>query len=361
VSFATNTHSQEDDVAEWVKCSYSRSEIDAAAAALVPWWKGEGKPEGLGEKFMIVENWRTSHGLPLNVFQAALHQRTKRIGSGIIVAQRLKRFPSVINKLVREPSMRLSQMHDLGGCRAILPNMIGLNSLYRMFHGSDAIESGTGIRYYNYIEHPKEDGYRGIHIVGRYYARSESRKAWNGHKIEIQLRTRLQHIFATAVETVTTFTRTPLKFGSGPPEWRRFFSLMGSALALREKTQPVAGTPKNENELILELRETTKKLKVRQKLRGWTNVLKQLPTQNIIKFKWILLVLDLTENTIKVTGYMDREEASKTIAEIEQLKRDDLDAVLVWVNHIRDLRAAYPNYYADTKEFITALDGVLRS
>jgi len=90
-------------------------------------------------------------------------------------------------------------------------------------------------------------------------------------------------------------------------------------------------------------------------------VLKQLPTQNIIKFKWILLVLDLTENTIKVTGYMDREEASKTIAEIEQLKRDDLDAVLVWVNHIRDLRAAYPNYYADTKEFITALDGVLRS
>jgi hypothetical protein len=42
------------------------------------------------------------------------------------------------------------------------------------------------------------------------------------------------------------------------------------------------------------------------------------------------------------------------------MKREDLDAVLVWVNSARDLKAAYPNYYADTGAFIKALNQALR-
>ena len=30
--------------------------------------------------------------------------------------------------------------------------------------------------------------------------------------------------------------------------------------------------------------------------------------------------------------------------------------MLVWVKSISDLRSAYPNYYADTREFIAALE-----
>jgi Region found in RelA / SpoT proteins len=349
------------DMAEWVKREYGKGEIDRAGNLLVPWWKGGQQPDHLGSLYMIVQNWRTSHGLPLNVFQAGLRQRTTRMGGNVIVAQRLKRFSSLMNKLVRESSMKLSQMQDLGGCRAIVSTVDVVDKLYAMYRdgGGLLFEPEGPLKCYDYIRHPKPDGYRGVHVVGRYRARAKTREPWNGHRIEIQLRSRLQHAFATTVETVTTFTRTPLKFGAGPTEWRVFFSLVGSAFALRERTPLVDGTPSNEHELIDALSDAAKALKVHQRLQGWTHALRVLPGRSTQQFKWLLLVLDTSKNTINVTGYGNRAEASRTIAEIEQSRSANLDAVLVWVNSIRQLRAAYPNYYADTGQFLNALDVAL--
>jgi hypothetical protein len=76
-----------------------------------------------------------------------------------------------------------------------------------------------------------------------------------------------------------------------------------------------------------------------------------MPRRSIRDFKWLLLVLNLDENTVKVTGFGDRRKAAVVIAEIEK-NPGARDAVLVWVRSARDLRAAYPNYYADTGEFI---------
>lgn len=41
----------------------------------------------------------------------------------IVVAERLKRLDSIINKLKREPNMSLWTMQDLGGCRFIVPTV----------------------------------------------------------------------------------------------------------------------------------------------------------------------------------------------------------------------------------------------
>jgi hypothetical protein len=229
-----------------------------------------------------------------------------------------------------------------------------------MYAGEAPLLSTEGsLKCYDYIKQPKDDGYRGIHIAGRYHPRVASREPWNNQRIEIQLRTQLQHAFATAVETVTTFTKEPLKFGAGPAEWRRFFSLMGSALAEVEGTPLVEDTPTNHTELISSLQSTVDELKVRQRLRGWANAVKVLPRRNTKGFKWLLLVLNTTDSTIKVTGYVNRKEASRVISSIEKSGRKDLDAVLVWVNSIKSLRSAYPNYYADTQGFLKALDLVL--
>ncbi|MHB8608689.1 MAG: hypothetical protein ACYDCG_10350 [Candidatus Acidiferrales bacterium] len=135
---------------------------------------------------------------------------------------------------------------------------------------------------------------------------------------------------------------------------------MGSALAVREKTTLVENTPNDEAELIAELREAAKALKVTQRLQGWANALHTLPRKHIKNFEWLLLALDTTKNTIAVTGYPNREKASQAVAEIEKSKRTDLDAVLVWVNSIKRLRAAYPNYYADATVFLEALNVVLQ-
>jgi hypothetical protein len=351
-------------MAQWAKREHGKGAIDRAGAFLVPWWLGKAKPDmgQVAEAYGVIENWRTSHAMPLLTFRIGLGNRAKRVEPQAIVAQRLKRFTSLMNKLTREPRMKLSQMHDLGGCRAILSNVQAVERLYDLYRGrnENLFDSEGALKCYDYIANPKVDGYRGIHVVGRYAARAERNEAWNGHRIEIQLRSQLQHAFATAVETVTTFTRQPLKFGAGPEEWRRFFSLMGSALALRERTALVHGTPATESELRDELRELTKALKVRQRLRGWTSAIKQLPRRNTSNAKWLLLVLDVEKNTIKVTGYSDRKVASAAVAELEKSGGlGPLDAVLVWVSSVKDLRRAYPNYYADTGAFLEALAAAL--
>ena len=232
----------------WVKRKYGKGEIDREGQYLMEWWVNPESIESDREKmdkwnaaYKVVDNWRACYGLPLNVIQAGLRTRVRRVEEKAIVAQRLKRFSSMMNKLARESDMKLSQMQDLGGCRAIFSSVSAVNAVYRMYDQPQQ-EEGS-LKSYDYIARPKEDGYRGIHVVARYRPRLAERAHWNGQRIEIQLRTKLQHAFATAVETVTTFTREPLKFGGGPSEWRRFFSLMGSVLAIQEQTPLVENTP----------------------------------------------------------------------------------------------------------------------
>jgi hypothetical protein len=348
---------------EWAKREYRKADIDRAGIALLPWWTSPTMKadEEVGKAFTIVENWRTSHAFPLNVFQNRLRVRAKKIQPQALIAQRLKRFSAVMNKLMREPHMKLSQMHDLGGCRAILNSIKEVEDVHEVYCGP--LYSLPGITHrekcYDYIQNPKPDGYRGVHIVERYAARHEIHKPWDGQRIEIQLRTKLQHAFSTAVETVTTFTREPLKFGGGPDEWKRFFSLMGSAIALREGTPIVPNTPDNPTELIAALKDVSQSLMVRPRLQAWSSALRSIRRQNIRNFKWLLMVLDVSANTINVTGYTDRRKASEAVSAIEQSKQTNLDAVLVWVNSIKQLRAAYPNYYADTGAFVNALSVAL--
>jgi ppGpp synthetase/RelA/SpoT-type nucleotidyltranferase len=356
---------QFDPMAEWIKREYSKGEIDRMGELLVPWWKSVSAPapNNLGHAWAVIQNWRICHAMPLLTFRIGLSKRASKVEANAIIAQRMKRAASVMNKLAREPQMKLSQMQDLGGCRAILSTIAAVEQLYDLYREptTNLFESEGRLKCYDYIRHPKSDGYRGIHIVGRYNARAEKNEPWNGQRIEIQIRSQLQHAFATAVETVTTFTRTPLKFGAGPQEWRRFFSLIGSAFAMREGTAIVPDTPPSGTELVKERRELTKVLQVRSRLRGWTSALRQLPKRNTTNAKWLLLVLDVFGNVIKVTGYADIKQASSVVSALETSPQSGLDAVLVWVNSAKALRRAYPNYYADTAAFLAALNMTLRN
>jgi hypothetical protein len=45
----------------------------------------------------------------------------------VIVGQRLKRMETIRDKLERHPKMALSRIHDIGGCRAVLPNQTAVD------------------------------------------------------------------------------------------------------------------------------------------------------------------------------------------------------------------------------------------
>lgn len=104
------------------------------------------------------------------------------------VSQRLKRTPTIIAKLRRGPHMELGRMADIGGCRAVLQD---LDELARVRERYERIPNRV-VRTKDYIEKPKPDGYRAVHIYVRYDARL----------VEVRLRTRVQHEWAYTVETI---------------------------------------------------------------------------------------------------------------------------------------------------------------
>jgi hypothetical protein len=304
-----------------------------------------------------VNNWRASHAFPLNTMQVGLRERARQINPEALVAQRIKRRRSIELKLVRFPTMKLSQMQDLGGCRAILNSVNEVNSVVTLYDRSAIKHKRVDLD--DYISTPKVSGYRGIHLIYRYY--SDRATTYNGHKIEVQLRTTLQHAWATAVETVGTFTRQALKSSQGEQSWLRFFALMGTAIAIREDTPPVPDTPDREGPLIEELREFVEKLDVEARLSAYGTALQIHEERIVPKAVYYLLVLDTTitglrgEPGVGVTAYekheLEQAERDYAVIEEEIKSQPGKDAVLVSVESLASLQRAFPNYFLDTDIF----------
>jgi hypothetical protein len=310
----------------------------------------------------VINNWRSSHSFPLRGFGVTLRYRARVADPDAIIAQRLKRLSSIEAKLKRFPEMKLSQMQDIGGCRAIVKNIRSLKQLVSLFKRSRSKNPTSRhqfIKEKNYVEHPKGDGYRSIHFVYRYQSRSRRHSVYNGLKVEIQIRTKLQHAWATAVETVAIFTGLALKSGAEHADWERFFALMGSAIAMREKQPLVPNTPTDKAELIAELRELEERLNVQEVMSGWSFALTRLPAKNATNAETFLIVLNTATHTYDVTGFRkdELEKASEAYLAIEKQTASDphIQGVLVSLRSVHAIRIAYPNYYVDTGAFIRAL------
>ena len=86
--------------------------------------------------YKVLANWRACHNYPINTFQATLRSRLKGIDDKATVAQRLKRFPSIVHKLQRYKEMQLARMQDIGGLRAILGTVAKVRRLERAYRES---------------------------------------------------------------------------------------------------------------------------------------------------------------------------------------------------------------------------------
>jgi putative GTP pyrophosphokinase len=86
---------------------------------------------------------------------------------------------------------------------------------------------------YDYMLQPKQSGYRGIHDVYKYRAKTDSGAYWNGLQIELQYRTLVQHAWATSVELSDALTANRTKFSQGSADNTRFFQICSELLARR--------------------------------------------------------------------------------------------------------------------------------
>lgn len=334
----------------WTEPEFSRNQVNRAGAALI----GSGiSNDEFDIALEIINNWRAAHSFPLNTIQMALRRKSEKFENTAIIAQRIKRLQSIHLKLSRFPTMKLSQMQDIGGCRSILQSVRTVRMLSNDFHdgfGKHKLHSCD-----DYIKSPQKSGYRGIHFIYRYF--SDRNEKYNDLKIEIQLRSRLQHAWATAVETIGTFTRQSLKSSQGEAEWLEFFALMGSFLAIRERTTLVPGLPDSEDVLIRALRERARALRVERRLQTYGRALRTLDRHITKDTHYYLLRLEPARGTVTISGYRSRDfsAASDAYLRAEQEIRSDpsAEAVLVSVKSIEALKKAYPNYFLDTAVFLS--------
>src|ERR1041385_4384880 len=343
---ATDSYLDEEEWCDmaWTRPLYSRRQVDVAGAnlannfvTLLQRYTSDSSDDVSVnyEKFFeeydrtlaIINNWRASHSLPLLTLKKALQYRAKKVDENAIIAQRLKRLFSISHKLERNAHMKLSQMQDIGGCRAVLRDVNQVDRLVTIYEESIAKnphDRAECIETYDYIKHPKRDGYRSIHYVYKYRSKSPQHQCFNGLRIEVQLRSQLQHAWATAVETVSTFTGQALKSNVGDAEWKRFFALMGSAIALREDRPLVPETPEDEDALVDELRTLALQLRIEAVLSGWSQAV-------LIAGDWpmdaqaFLLVLDAKTKKVVVQGYRknEMEKADEEYLKVEKENKDN--------------------------------------
>jgi ppGpp synthetase/RelA/SpoT-type nucleotidyltranferase len=334
---------------------FTKSQVDAAGIALT---KTDLSLDEYDAALAVINNWRAAHSFPLNTFQIWLKRRSREVHPDSLVAQRIKRLASIDLKISRFPSIRLSQMQDIGGCRAVVETIDQVNRIVDLYKTSDLRHKLDHMD--DYIQNPRNSGYRGVHLIYRYF--SDRKESYNGLKIEVQLRSTLQHAWATAVETVGTFTRQALKSSLGEEAWLRFFALMGTAIALREKTPLVPGTPTSKHQLRRELLRYSRLLDVEGHLHTYGQALQTLESAPK-RAHYYLLVLDPIGKTVRVTGYQSQNlhEATRDYLSIErEIANTGSDAVLVSVESLAALRRAYPNYFLDTHVFISAVKHALR-
>jgi hypothetical protein len=173
----------------------------------------------------------------------------------------------------------------------------------------------------------------------------------------------MQHAWGTAVETVGTFVRQALKSSLGEEKWLRFFALMGTAIANIEGTTRVPETPGDPIELRDSIRTIATELDVVTRLQTYGNILKIVDTDEAFQGAgYYLLELNPAEMKVTINPYRSGELSTAAQAYIEVEKRitnSRSDAVLVSVDSMAALRAAYPNYFLDTERFLTVLHEVI--
>jgi putative GTP pyrophosphokinase len=205
---------------------YSRSAINRAGASLRNFWVGDQPPtDEVVAAFVTMIAFRETFQEPLRKTAIGLRSMVKsecpalRIpGAHIPVVQRLKRREQILRKLARFPDSQLSNMGDIGGCRAVLQTREEVEGVLRRIRRNWQVHG----RIRDTRDEPTDTGYRALHVI----------VVRDGRRVEIQLRTPHEHEWAVAVERTGMRLGYGLKEGEGPADLLEYFRLAGQGLYL---------------------------------------------------------------------------------------------------------------------------------
>ena len=264
-----------------------------------------------------------------------------------------------IRQKLRRIRLNLHQFQDLGGCRIILPTIGDVQTLVGRIKDKGRHELRNED---DYIAEPKDDGYRSHHLMFSFVGKSDT-TVFTGKRIELQVRTRNQYAWATAIEAVGLFRDEKLKNHEGSAEWLRPFKLMSAEFPEAERCPVSAGTP-DRKERWEEIRFLTWSLQAMQVLDSVSYGVRgtDIPTSPGYWPSHYLIRFDHATKTVHVEPQNRAGVATKSYDNAEnsdnQTGADTQNVVLVEVDKIENLKAAYPNYFGDVELFKTQLRAV---
>ena len=334
---------------------YSRNKINNAGDILLT-SKDEAQTN---YAISIIEDWRTLHLPVLDELHNSVVSilETKHI-SILSVSQRLKRRFSIQQKLFINPQMKLGGLQDIGGLRIVFPTMEVLNMAYEALKNNLPDNFELTKDPMNYILHPKNSGYRSIHFIYKYKSENPD---LDGIRIELQLRTKLQHSWAMAVETAGLFTKTALKSSQGDENWLTFFKMVSSFFALEEGTPMLTehlNNGYNTKNIILQLYKLNRDNNFIDTLKALNASIEYSKKENH-KNGYYILNIDYERGVVVITIFSKNKEkkATQEYSVLEkQIEGKDHAVVLVSVPKIQELHEAYPSYFLDAEYFINIIE-----
>ena len=329
---------------------YARHKLDKAGQALIgtdPFLRNEALP--------VIQAWRETHFFVLQELNKQL--LTLFLEKGIAYdfsSMRIKRMTSIEAKLRnnKEKGTKLGGLQDIGGIRFVFETVEQLDKVVSVLDGF-APQSFTCVRSYNYVDEPKESGYRSVHYVYKY---SSGEERYDGNSIELQVRTKMQHAWAMAVETASLISQTTLKADiQDNSEWRGFFKLV-SALFARDERKPVYKTfASYTQELFCTEYFSYEKHNLVDQLKA----LRVTVNSDFDKAEqgYCVLTIDFNSKIVHTQTFSQDQEKQAAIlfSQIEQTINRDEAALMVAIENMVEIKEAYPSYFLDTQKFLLFL------
>jgi len=309
------------------------SRLDKAGKAFR---KAEEEPED----FLVLNDWRERCSAELSNVRSQINAVLKgleiELKKDVIVSQRLKRIQTIISKLHHYPRMQLSTMQDIAGIRVVFRNSEDLSRfLARIQRG----QAGFTVAR-DYVKEPATSGYRSIHLV----------KTMNSKvKVELQIRTQIQHAWATTVEISDVLF-------AHEGEYKRdhtiqtvrsqFFQVVSKLMAMYERGETL------EDDLVEDVLKLDQRISLTQQVGRFGKALQIVNDQVQGKNRGSYWLIQLEEGKISLSRATEANK-SALIERYTKLEEAGKQAVLVKVDDYESLQKAYPNYLGDSSRFIS--------
>lgn len=170
---------------------------------------GQQNSEEYRKQILILDSWRHQHEEPAQIFFKKLVGIINKYPDAM-ATYRLKRKESILKKLYRSNgNFELGAMDDIAGCRAIVNSV---SEVYEVYNEILNLKEAGEIdikKTKDYIENPEKSGYRSLHIIIKQTLKQENID--RQYRIELQIRTKLQHYWSTAVEAMSEIDNVEYK------------------------------------------------------------------------------------------------------------------------------------------------------